>query len=100
MTTILKNKKKLEKFCQDNDITYLGLFGSYARGEAKNDSDVDLLYKFRNGKSITLFGLADLKIGLEKIFKKKVDFVSKNGVKKELEPYINKDLVTIYGERP
>lgn len=99
MEIILQNKKKLEKFCRDNGITYLGLFGSYARGEQKKNSDIDLLYKLKKGKKITLFGLADLKIGLEKILKKKIDFVGKNNIYARLKPYINKDLINIYGKR-
>ena len=96
METILKNQKKLKRFCQDNDIAYLGLFGSYARGEQTEKSDIDLLYKFKKNKKITLFGLADLKISLEEILKKKVDFVGKDNIKPGLKPYIKEDLITLY----
>jgi len=99
MKMILQDKKRLGEFCRDNDIIYLGLFGSFARGEQKRGSDVDLLYKLKRGKKITLFGLADLKIGLEKILNRKVDFVGKDNIKKRLKPYIKKDLINIYGKR-
>ena len=49
MKMILQDKKRLGEFCRDNDIIYLGLFGSFARGEQKRGSDVDLLYKLKRG---------------------------------------------------
>lgn len=75
-------------------ITYLGLFGSTARNEDRPTSDVDLLVDFNQTK--TLFDLSDVQSDLEAILGKKVDLVLKNRVKKQLLPYIQKDLTTIY----
>lgn len=75
-------------------ITYLGLFGSTARGEDTPSSDIDLLVDFNQTK--TLFDLSDIQSGLEDILDRKVDLVLKSGVKKQLLPYIQKDLTTIY----
>lgn len=94
MKTILLNKRKLERFCRDNDITYLGLFGSYARGEERKDSDIDILVDFSETKS--LFEIADTQIFLEENTGKSVDLVLKDCIKPELKPYINKDLITLY----
>jgi len=43
----LKDNQKLINLCKQKDISYLGLFGSYARGEQKDSSDIDLLVNFK-----------------------------------------------------
>ncbi|WP_321430621.1 nucleotidyltransferase domain-containing protein [uncultured Methanolobus sp.] len=44
--------KDLMELCRQNDIASLGLFGSYSRGEQKDDSDVGILVTFSKGKSL------------------------------------------------
>jgi hypothetical protein len=58
------------------------VFGSVARGEATDESDVDFLVHFREGAS--LFDLIDLKEGAERILGVEVDVVSDRG----LSPYL------------
>ena len=60
----------------------LRVFGSVARGEANEQSDVDLLVHFRDGAS--LFDLIDLKEDAEKLLGVAVDVVSDGG----LSPYL------------
>jgi len=90
------NQKNLIDVCQSNNISYLGLFGSYSRGEEKKTSDIDLLVDFKETKS--LFELARIKFSFEKIFHKEVDLVLKNSLKVELKTYIFNDLQTLYEE--
>lgn len=52
------------------------LFGSYARGEATEKSDIDLVMNF--SETITLFTYTEIIEELEKLFDKKVDIVSHN----------------------
>ena len=92
-----KNQKNLVNVCLTNNISYLGLFGSYSRGEEKKTSDIDLLVDFKETKS--LFELARIKFEFEDIFHKEVDLVIREGLKKELKPYILKDLQTLYEEK-
>lgn len=68
-----------------------GIFGSYARGEATSDSDIDILVEFLTGA--TLLDLTGLGNYLEDQLQCKVDIVSQRAVRKELEPYIYKDMV-------
>ncbi len=49
---------------KSNDVLKAGIFGSYARGEQKKSSDIDILIKFKEGKS--LLDLARLELILEK----------------------------------
>jgi len=63
---------KIVSTLRDNGVTKAGVFGSFARGEAKKRSDVDILIKF-NGD---LFDLAGLEIELEKKVGRKVDLIT------------------------
>jgi predicted nucleotidyltransferase len=55
------------------------IFGSFARGEAKANSDVDFLIEYR-GKTKTLFDLVDLKSDLEETLDRKVDVITYNSI--------------------
>lgn len=96
---IIDKKIDITRFCQQNGINYLGLFGSYARGDYNKASDIDLLYEFEKRKTKGLFTLAGIKIGLEEKLGKKVDFVSRKCIKERLKPYIYQDLITLYEKR-
>ncbi|MDT0649225.1 nucleotidyltransferase family protein [Autumnicola edwardsiae] len=76
------------------DPKEIAVFGSYARGEMNIASDIDILYSLN--KKITLFDLAQIKIDLEEKLNRKVDFVSKKGLKEWIIPYVMKDLKVIY----
>ena len=73
------------------------LFGSYARDEADEESDVDVLVEldYANGGAdfgnyLTMMEELATRIG------KKVDLVSANGLSKYIAPYIHKDKVLVY----
>lgn len=71
------------------------LFGSFARGEADEKSDVDILVDLDHSKPIGLdyFGIiADL----EDLLGRRVDMVTEDGLSKRVLPYIKKDLLLIY----
>ena len=70
-----------------------GIFGSYARGEATADSDIDILVEFLTGA--TLLDLTGLGNYLEGKLQCKVDIVSQRALRKELEPNIYKDMVCV-----
>ena len=88
------NNHEIESVCKHNDISYLGLFGSYARGDNTEDSDVDLLVEFKKPKSF--FDLADIEEEFQKIFNAHIDLVLRKTLKPRVKPYIMKDLKTLY----
>ena len=75
--------------------SFIGLFGSYARNEETENSDIDLLYEF-NYPKFSLFDLIGLKETLNKKLNKPVDLVSREFINKHLKPYIEKDLKVLF----
>jgi|WetSurMetagenome_2_1015567.scaffolds.fasta_scaffold1453890_1 uncharacterized protein len=73
-------------------IEALGLFGSYSRNDYNKNSDVDILVEFTQSVGIELIDLAD---ELEEILHKKVDIVTKKGIKPRYLQHILKDLVYV-----
>jgi uncharacterized protein len=78
---ILKNSE-LSGFCQENGIVFVALFGSFARGDEKPDSDIDLMVRFSDTKS--LFQIIEIKNKLTEIFGREIDLVTENS----LSPYL------------
>lgn len=61
------------------------LFGSYARGEQDEKSDIDILFQPPEDMGLSI---VSLRRDLEQALKKKVDLVSYNGISRYLKPYI------------
>lgn len=88
---LLKTKKpELEKRYA---ISELGLFGSYARGDNNENSDIDILVDFRG--RIDGFDYIRLAHELEDMFKQKIDMVSRSGIKLQYLPYVEKNLIHV-----
>lgn len=91
---LAKYQKSIAKVAKANHVSYLALFGSYARGEQKKNSDVDLLVEFN--KPVGLIHLIHTEHELEDVLGKNVDLITKGGLSKYIKPYIQDDLTTIY----
>ena len=74
--------------------TKIGIFGSVARGLSTPESDIDILYNFRD--TVGLFKLVRLQNELERLLNKKVDLVSEKYTHPALKPQILNDLKIIY----
>ncbi|MCE6990666.1 nucleotidyltransferase family protein [Dyadobacter sp. CY323] len=70
----------------------MALFGSYAKNEATEKSDVDILVEFSTPVG---FEFIDLAIDLENVLHQKVDLVSRKGLKAALLPIIEKNLIYV-----
>jgi len=74
--------------------SFIGLFGSYARNEETENSDIDILYAFEDKYS--LFDLMHMKEFLHEKLNRRVDLVSKNYLNKHVKPFVEKDLKVLY----
>lgn len=72
----------------------IGIFGSFARNENQESSDIDVLYEFET--TIRLFSLIALKEELECKLKRKVDLVSEKYLNPKLKSKILNELNLIY----
>lgn len=86
LSLILKNKPVLQK---KYPIKSIGVFGSVARGDNNENSDVDILVEFNKPIGIEFIDLAN---ELESILHQKVDLISKTGIKPKYFKIIEKDL--------
>ena len=76
-------------------VKTLGVFGSYARREATESSDIDVLVEFEG--ALTFDKYMNLKFFLEDLFVKKVDLVIKDDLKQQIKEKVFKE--TIYVSR-
>lgn len=89
--------KNIEPILKANDVEFAGIFGSFARGEERADSDVDVLVRFKEKKS--LLDIIALEMELSEHAHRKVDLVTERGLCPHIKERVFKDLQTIYGER-
>jgi len=76
----------------------IGVFGSYARGENQQNSDLDILISFKN--RISLLRLVQIEQELSDTLGIKVDLVTENSLKNpRLKNFIFQDLITIFNEK-
>ncbi|MDD2652134.1 MAG: nucleotidyltransferase domain-containing protein [Sulfurimonas sp.] len=81
---ILKALKNFNEAHQEEGFRVVSLFGSYARGNADDFSDIDLTYKmdherfFKDNAFAKLLKIEEFKEELQKELKKKIDFIPSN----------------------
>ena len=90
----LKNEGRLVGICKRNDISFLGLFGSYARGEQEEKSDIDFLAVFSRRKS--LLDLVRIERELSEIIGLKVDLLTEKSISPYLRDKIKEEMKVVY----
>jgi len=87
-------KNKIRKILRKNGIVRAGIFGSYARGEQKKKSDIDVLVKIKD-KKMSLIGFIHIKHELEDALGRKVDMVEYAAIKPLIKDKILSEEVRI-----
>jgi predicted nucleotidyltransferase len=82
LASIKDQKSTLDKF----GVRSIALFGSFAREEGKDTSDIDMLVEFKH--PVGLFEFAGLKLYLEKVLGRKVDLVTPEALREEMRENI------------
>jgi len=93
----LENSKieSIKQYFNTQPVLKAYLFGSYVRGHADSESDIDILVDLDYSQRIGL-RFFQMKIDLEKILNTKVDLVSSNGLSKYIKPIIDTEKMMIY----
>lgn len=84
----------VNSFFKQTEATKVYLFGSRAREEEKENSDVDLLVYFPD--HINLLKIAKYKGLLEKKVNQRIDLLTPDSISDRILPYIQKDMRLIY----
>ena len=74
-------------------VAELAIFGSFARDEAGEDSDLDVLVRFK-GRS-TSKGYFGAQFYIEDLLDRQVDLVTEKALREELRPYIEKEIIRV-----
>lgn len=88
---------KLIEICRKNDVAMIGVFGSMARGEASDQSDIDLLVRFSRRKS--LLTLVRLESDISTALGREVDLLTEAAISPYLSERIMSELRGVYETR-
>jgi predicted nucleotidyltransferase len=86
----------LADLCRRYQIRELSLFGSFARGTTNPGSDIDLIVEFEPAARVGLLRFESLSEELEALLGRKVDLVTKRGLKPWVRPHALKEARVIY----
>lgn len=90
----LKNKRKdILRIASKYGARNVRIFGSLARGEAREDSDIDFLVDMEPGRS--LFDLGGLLMDLQNLLAQKVDVVTEKGLRPRIRDRVLKEALAL-----
>ncbi len=89
--------EKIATYFETQPVLKAYLFGSYVRGEATENSDVDILVDLDYSQPIGL-EFIQMRIDLQVLLSKSVDLVSSRGLSKHIKPYIEAEKKMIYAK--
>jgi len=96
-TSLLLNKKvEIAAICRRHHVRELSVFGSALGAEFRPDSDIDLLVEFDADVPIGLLQFGELQAELENLLHRKVDLVSKRGLRPLVRERILQQLEPVY----
>lgn len=82
---------------KDGRVAKAWLFGSYARGDEKLNSDIDIMIELNENKKYSMFDLLDISFLIENNINRKVDLVEKGYLEDFALQTATNDLIKIYG---
>lgn len=86
---------QLRNYFRTQPVLKAYIFGSYARGKADSQSDIDILVDLDHSEKIGL-RFIQMQIELQEMLKTKVDLVSSNGLSRHIKPFIDNEKELIY----
>ena len=98
--TIEEIKKKILPVVRKYEVQKASLFGSFVRGEQREDSDIDILVEFKDRENKTLLDLVGLELELQEVLNCGVDVLTYRSIHPLLRDYILKEQEVFYEEEP
>ena len=93
LDTILQKLRRSKPALQQKyPISAIGLFGSYARGEATENSDIDIAVELNGPMGLSFVAMAD---EIENLFGVKTDVVPKRSIKPDYLANVEKDIIYV-----
>jgi uncharacterized protein len=92
----IERLKAMQGELSTSGIAALYLFGSFARGDMRDDSDIDPAFEVKQGSKFNLFDQASLQVMLSERLGRHVDFLERHSIHPDLKPRIERDLVRVF----
>lgn len=86
--------RKVSEYFSTQPVQRVWLFGSFARGEATSDSDIDLLIV--PSGTVGLFKLSGMMLDLQELLGIRVDLITEKGLLPFARESVNRDKILIY----
>lgn len=96
MLTREQIQETVAAYFKDKPVKRVYLFGSYARGDADENSDVDLLVELQENPCVTYFTLGGFLGDMETAFAKQVDLVPEHSVYPSIRKHIEQDKILLF----
>ena len=88
--------EKIKRYLSSQPVVKAWLFGSFARGEEREDSDVDILVSFDDNAHVSLLKHAGMMCDLEDILRRPVDLINELSLYPEVRKTVDHDKILIY----
>ncbi|MBO7625538.1 MAG: nucleotidyltransferase family protein [Bacteroidales bacterium] len=89
-------QQKIAEYFATQPVLKAWLFGSYARGDQREDSDVDILITLDPSRHVGLFKLSGMRLDLQELLQNKVDLVTEKGLMPFARESVNNDRILLY----
>ena len=86
----------IQDYLASQPVDKAWLFGSCSRGEEHPDSDIDILVRYTDGESISLFSISHMMTSLSHLLGRKVDLVEDGCLMPFAHESVEKDKILIY----
>ncbi|MHB1252604.1 MAG: type VII toxin-antitoxin system MntA family adenylyltransferase antitoxin [Candidatus Humimicrobiaceae bacterium] len=100
-TLLGKNRlqDKLIEICKINEVVFIAIFGSFIRGEQREDSDIDILIRYKKNSRKSLLDLVGLENEISLFMGRKVDLLTMESISPYIKNEVFKSMKVIYEEK-